>query len=96
MLRAFGADDGGFGRFVDALVAFRVARVGPRVFVVELSQRDGVEVRRDGEDPGRWDGVQGLVRMLGVGDARGASVGEVLTKLRGMSRRLAAMFAVMS
>lgn len=64
LLRALSADNLGLGRFVDALVALGVARVGARVLVVELAERGCVEVRCDGEDPGGGDGVEGLLVLL--------------------------------
>jgi hypothetical protein len=60
LLRALGADNLRLGRFVDALVALGVARVGARVLVVKLAKRGCVEVWCDGEDPGGGDGVEGL------------------------------------
>lgn len=63
LLRALGTDDLGLGRLVDALVALGVARVGARVLVVEFTQRHGVEVRDDGDDPCCGDGVERLQKI---------------------------------
>lgn len=65
LLCAFGADDLGFGCFVDALVALGVAGVRARILVVEFAERRGVEVWCDREEPGGGDGVEGLWLLIG-------------------------------
>ncbi len=79
-MRAFGADDGVLGGFVEGLVLFQAGDEGAGLGQVDLLLGrfgvvvgDGVHVGDEAEEPGDGDGVDGevgghVLGGLGIGD----------------------------
>lgn len=66
MLRTFCADDFVLCGFIEGLVGGEGGGVSSRSGVVEFltAERGGVEMGRNGENPGGRDGVEGLLGLL--------------------------------